>query len=172
MGGSDHYWTATIRDSKRANVRIGLNIGVASGHSERDFVRLGATITLMGDIISKLGYAVEIIVFVFIQYSGEENWSDFGMSIPMKMSNEPLDIHRMLTSGLPGLFRDKCFGLMKNKYKFYSGMGYQKQVTEAYKKELNLLHVVEQKFAKSDESAVDGLAQMMQDLAEKPIWMR
>jgi len=172
MGGSSQYWTTTNRESQRANVRIGMNIGVANGHTERDFIRLGATITLMGDIINKLGYAVEIIVFNFVEYKGSEDWKYFGMSIPMKMANEPLDIHRMLTSGLPGLFRDKCFGLMSKKYGFYDGLGYQRQVTDVYKKELNLLHVDEQKFVKDDEQAVDGLAKMMQDLAEKPIWMR
>ena len=53
------------------------------------------------------------------------------------MPNEPLDIHRLMSAGLSGLFRDYCFGLMDTKYDFYSGMGWQCETTDAYKQELD-----------------------------------
>lgn len=172
MGGGDQYWVTTIRESKRANVRIGMNMAISWQHKEKDFVRLGATLAVMSDVLTKLGYAVEVIAFNFVGYNGKKKWKHLGMSIPMKMPNEPLDIHRLLTSGLPGLFRDKCFGLMGKAWDSNSTMGYQTPVTDTYKKELNLLHVVEQEFCKTDEKAVDGLHEMIKGLSDKPVWMR
>ena len=61
---------------------------------------------------------------------------------------------------------------MDKEYDFYSGMGTQCETTDTYKKELNLLHVVEQRFCKTTEQAVDGLAQTLQKLADKPNWFK
>ena len=172
MGGSDQYWTTTERNSQRANIRIGMNFGISSGHDESSFARLGATLGVITDILTKMGYSVEVIAFDFVKYSGKNGWDYFGLSIPMKIPNEPLDVHRIMTSGLPGLFRDFCFGLMKNQYKFATGLGQQCETTDAYKQELDLIHVVEHKFCKSTDDAVDGLSEMMKKLADKPHWFR
>ena len=172
MGGQDQYWSTTERKSQRSNIRIGMNLGIAHTHREKDFARLGATLALISDVLTKMGYAVEVMAYNFVRYRGENNWKYFGMSIPIKMPNEPLDIHRLMSAGLQGLFRDYCFGLMDKEYDFYSGMGTQCETTDTYKKELNLLHVVEQRFCKTTEQAVDGLAQTLQKLADKPNWFK
>ena len=172
MGGSDQYWQTTIRKSKRANVRIGMNMAISWGHKEEDFARLGATLGLISDVLTKMGFALEVVAYNFVEYEGENDWKYFGMSIPIKMPNEPLDIHRLMSAGLPGLFRDFCFGLMEERYGFCYGKGYQCETTDAYKRELNLLHAVEQRFCKTNTQAVDGLAQTLQGLANKPKWFR
>ena len=174
MGGSDQYWQTTIRKSKRANVRIGMNMAISHGHKEKDFARLGATLALISDVLTKMGFALEVVCYNFVACSGdsENDWKYFGMSIPIKMANEPLDIHRLMSAGLPGLFRDFCFGLMDKKYGFKYGKGCQSETTDAYKRELNLLHSVEQRFCKTNAQAVDGLAQTLQGLANKPKWFR
>ena len=172
MGGNDNYWSTTVRESQRANIRIGMNMAISWQHKEDDFIRLGASLAVISDILTKLGYAVEVICYNFVEYSGSKKWDYFGMSIPIKMPNEPLDIHRMLTGGLPGLFRDKCFGLMRKAWKFNSSMGYQTRTTNLYKKELQLIHVVEQDMCETDEKAVDGLSEMMRKLSDKPTWMK
>jgi len=41
-----------------------------------------------------------------------------------------------------------------------------------YKKELQLIHVVEQDMCETDEQAVDGLSDMMRKLSDKPVWMK
>lgn len=170
MGGSDVYWGTTERKSKRANVRIGMNFGIAGGHGESAFARLGATLAVMSDILTKMGYAVEIIAFDFCRYNGKNNWKHFGLSIPVKSPNEPLDIHRVMTSGLQGLLRDFVFGVNKHIYKFNSSMGSQCETSDAYKEELNLLHVVEHRFCRTTDDCVDGLSEMMQKVADKPNW--
>ena len=172
MGGQDQYWSTTERKSQRANIRLGMNMAISHSHKENDFARLGATLALISDVLTKMGYAVEVIAYNFVKYNGENNWKHFGMSIPIKMPNEPLDIHRLMSAGLSGLFRDYCFGLMDKKYKFYNGVGWQCETTDAYKKELNLLHAVEQRFCKTTEEAIDGLAETIQKLTDKPIWFR
>lgn len=174
MGGSDQYWQTTVRKSKRANVRIGMNMAISCGHKEEDFARLGATLALISDVLTKMGFALEVVCYNFVACSGdsENDWKYFGMSIPIKMANEPLDIHRLMSAGLPGLFRDFCFGLMDKKYGFKYGKGCQSETTDAYKRELNLLHSVEQRFCKTNAQAVDGLAQTLQGLANKPKWFR
>ena len=174
MGGSDQYWQTTVRKSKRANVRIGMNMAISCGHKEKDFARLGATLALISDVLTKMGFALEVVCYNFVACSGdsENDWKYFGMSIPIKMANEPLDIHRLMSAGLPGLFRDFCFGLMDKKYGFKYGKGCQSETTDAYKRELNLLHSVEQRFCKTNAQAVDGLAQTLQGLANKPKWFR
>jgi len=172
MGGSDQYWETTLRKSKRANVRIGMNMAIACGHKEKDFARLGATLACICDVITKLGYGVEVIAYNFVEYKGKHDWKKFGISIPFKLANEPLDIHRLMTAGLPGLFRDYMFGLMENVYKFGSGLGYQIETTDTYKRELNLIHAVEQRFCKTDADTIDGLEKALQTIAEPPKWFR
>jgi len=172
MGGQDQYWSTTERNSQRSNVRIGMNMAVSWQHKEKDFARLGATLALISDVLTKMGYAVEVMAYNFVRYNGDNDWDYFGISIPIKMPNEPLDIHRLMSAGLSGLFRDYCFGLMDKQYEFRSGMGWQCETTDAYKRELDLLHTVEQRFCKTTEQAVDGLAETLQKLANKPIWFR
>ena len=172
MGGQDQYWATTMRNSQRANVRIGMNMAISWQHKEKDFARLGATLALISDVLTKMGYAVEVIAYNFVKYNGENNWKHFGMSIPIKMPNEPLDIHRLMSAGLSGLFRDYCFGLMDTKYDFQSGMGWQCETTDAYKQELDLLDVVEQRFCKTTEDAVDGLVGTLEKLANRPTWFK
>lgn len=172
MGGQDQYWSTTVRQSQRANVRIGMNMAISWQHKEEDFARLGATLALISDVLTKMGYAVEVIAYNFVQYNGGNDWKYFGISIPIKMPNEPLDIHRLMSAGLSGLFRDYCFGLMDTKYEFYRGMGYQCETTDAYKRELDLLHVVEQRFCKTTDDAVDGLVSTLEKLANKPTWFK
>ena len=172
MGGQDQYWSTTERKSQRANVRIGMNMAISWQHKEKDFARLGATLALISDVLTKMGYGVEVLAYSFVQYSGKNDWRYLGISIPIKMSNEPLDIHRLMSAGLSGLFRDYIFGLLEKEYKSNSSMGYQCETTDAYKKELNLLHTVEQRFCKTTDQAIDGLAQTMQKLADKPTWFR
>ena len=94
MGGQDQYWATTIRNSQRANVRIGMNMAISWQHKEEDFARLGATLALISDVLTKMGYAVEVIAYNFVRYNGRNDWEHFGISIPIKMPNEPLDIHR------------------------------------------------------------------------------
>ena len=172
MGGQDQYWSTTVRQSQRANIRIGMNMAISWKHKEKDFARLGATLALISDILTKMGYAVEVVAYNFLKYVGSKRWDYFGMSIPFKMPNEPLDVHRLMSAGLPGLFRDYCFGLMDKQYGFYDGMGRQVETTDAYKQELNLLHVVEQRFCKTTDDAVDGLVSTLEQIANKPTWFK
>tara|TARA_R100001443_G_scaffold3461_4_gene10856 strand:- start:195 stop:1097 length:903 start_codon:yes stop_codon:yes gene_type:complete len=172
MGGQDEYWSTTERKSQRINVRIGMNMAISWKHKERDFARLGATLALISDVLTKMGYAVEVLAYNFVNYSGRQDWRYLGISIPIKMSNEPLDIHRLMSAGHSGLFRDYMFGLLENRYDSYDDMGSQCETTDTYKRELNLLHTVEQRFCKSTDQAIDGLAQTLQKLANKPHWFR
>tara|TARA_Y100001973_G_C5134472_1_gene299559 strand:- start:169 stop:1071 length:903 start_codon:yes stop_codon:yes gene_type:complete len=172
MGGQDQYWSTTVRKSQRSNVRIGMNMAISWKHKEKDFARLGATLALISDVLTKMGFAVEVLAYNFTRYNGSNPWKHFGISIPIKMPNEPLDIHRLMSAGLSGLFRDYCFGLMDKEYGFYGNMGRQCETTDTYKRELNLLHVVEQRFCKTTDQAIDGLAQTLQKLADKPKWFR
>jgi len=174
MGGNDQYWNTTIRKSKRANVRIGMNVSMSWQHKEENFARLGAILALTSDMLTKMGYAVEVIAYQFGGYAsdGTHDWKYLGISIPIKKPNEPLDINRLMSAGLSGLFRDFIFGLKQQQYKSNETLGYQAETTDTYKREMNLLHVVEQRFCSSDDKAVDGLAQALQNIAEKPKWFR
>ena len=173
MGGNDNYWGTIQRNSQRQNVRIGMNVGIACGHDESDFARLGASLGVMSDVLAKMGYAVEVIAYNFVRYRGRQDWKHWAISVPIKSPNEPLDVHRLLSAGLPGFFRDVLFGVMEMKdNKFNMGKGQQVETSDFYKKHLNLIHTVEHRFCRSIEKAVDGLAEMMQTLADKPKWWR
>lgn len=173
MGGNDNYWGTIQRNSQRRNVRIGMNVGIACGHSEGDFARLGASLAVMSDVLTKMGYAVEVIAYDFVRYSGRRDWKHWAISVPIKKPNEPLDVHRLLSAGLSGFFRDILFGVMEmDVNRFNSSKGQQTETSDFYKKHLNLIHTVEHRFCKTIEKAVDGLADMMQTLADKPKWWR
>ena len=119
MGGQDQYWATTIRNSQRANVRIGMNMAISWQHKEENFARLGAILAITSDMLTKMGYAVEVIAYQFGGYSGTHNWKYLGISIPIKKPNEPLDINRLMRAGLSGLVRDFIFGLKKQEYKYF-----------------------------------------------------
>jgi hypothetical protein len=151
-----------------------MNVSMSWQHKEENFARLGAILALTSDMLTKMGYAVEVIAYQFGGYAsdGTHDWKYLGISIPIKKPNEPLDINRLMSAGLSGLFRDFIFGLKQQQYKSNETLGYQAETTDTFKRELNLLHVVEQRFCSSDDKAVDGLAQALQNIAEKPKWFR
>jgi len=168
MAGRDDYWTVIKRDAKSKNIRIGLNFGLACGNSERDFARLGGVLALLSDILTRLGYAVEIIGLQSVDYRGKGSYDEVVNVIPFKSPNERLDIQRLLSMTHQGLHRDLLFGVLDRGWGINRGSyGCQTVTSEHARDRLGLSYIIEQKSVHTENSTVEFFERVIFDLVDK-----
>ena len=170
MTNRDDYWDVMVRDNKRKNVRIGINFSLSCINDEMEFARLGATASVLADILTKMGNAVEIHATYCCRYSGGMvGVNEFVVLFPVKRSHEVLDLQRVMSIATNGILRDLLFQIKEGSFKFGSGMGYQKTMSKQAKKKANVFYVVEQKDTKSVDDCVDTLDREITRLSELSI---
>lgn len=167
MTNRDDYWDSMVRDNKRRNVRIGINFTLNSDNDEMEFARLGATASVLADVLTKMGNAVEICATYCCRYRGRMNdVVEFMVLFPIKRSNEPLDLQRVMSIATNGILRDLLFQMKQGEFKFGSGMGQQKEMSDNAKKKAGVYYVVEQKDTRTTSKSVDALDREIRKLAE------
>jgi len=167
MVNRDDYWDKMVRDNKRRNVRIGINFSLAHFNDEMEFARLGATASVLADILTRMGNAVEIHATYCCQYEGSlPGVREFVVLFPVKRSHEVLDLQRVMSIATNGILRDLLFQIKRGVFGFDHGMGYQKEMSEDAKERANVFYVVEQKDTKSVDATVDTLDREIRKLAE------
>tara|TARA_R100000808_G_C2147157_1_gene155094 strand:- start:241 stop:1167 length:927 start_codon:yes stop_codon:yes gene_type:complete len=166
MTNRDDYWDTMVRDNRRRNIRIGINFTLNADNDEMEFARLGATASVLADVLTKMGNAVEICATYCCRYRGQmDKVHEFMVLFPIKRSNEPLDLQRVMSIATNGILRDLLFQ-MKEQFDFASSMGQQKEMSDNAKKKANVFYVVEQKEHRTTNDSVDALDREINRLAE------
>tara|TARA_Y100000361_G_scaffold79289_1_gene70149 strand:- start:14080 stop:15009 length:930 start_codon:yes stop_codon:yes gene_type:complete len=166
MTNRDDYWDTMVRDNRRRNIRIGINFTLNADNDEMEFARLGATASVLADVLTKMGNAVEICATYCCRYRGRmDKVHEFMVLFPIKRSNEPLDLQRVMSIATNGILRDLLFQ-MKEQFQFGSGMGQQKEMSDNAKKKANVFYVVEQKDTSTTDNSVDALDREIRRLSE------
>jgi len=91
---------------------------------------------------------------------------EFMVLFPIKRSNEPLDLQRVMSIATNGILRDLLFQMKQGEFKFGSGMGQQKEMSDNAKKKAGVYYVVEQKDTRTTSKSVDALDREIRKLAE------
>jgi len=121
-------------------IKIGINVCVSWGNSEETFGRMSAMAACLCERLTALGYGVEIWGLSNQHQdhppwddgtkdpdgspvTGDPDgghtgtcWDDYNVAImwPMKGGHEPLDVERIMSVGVPGLFRRYCFQIQRS----------------------------------------------------------
>ena len=157
VNGDELYWQSYKRDAQRQNVRLGINFGVSCTCGEEDFAKLGACVSLLADILTKLGYGVEIVGMDFVRYNGKRDYTHLCIASTFKKPHEPLDIQKLLNTGLPCMLRDFSFGINDKVFEIGQGQGCCNEATPLLKKVANILYVAEHKNVKDPKKFIDHL---------------
>lgn len=72
LGGTDNYWISHKRNKKAKNIRIAMNFGLNSNNKEINFARLVGVLGALADMLTKLGYATEILGVNYRRYQGKK----------------------------------------------------------------------------------------------------
>jgi len=106
--GDPQHWQSMTQGRKNNVVRLGVNIGLSGGNSEKDFAKLAAYVLVCADFVTKMGYSVEISVLCGA-WESIRNWEYSASLFKVKDANEPMDLNRLSCLGIAALFRHYQF---------------------------------------------------------------
>jgi len=167
LANSDTPWVVTKRNKKARNIKIAINFGLSNGNNESSFAKLVSAGAYLSDVLTKIGYAVEVWGADATGYRGSLLLDEVCTAIKFKDSGQRLDVQRILSIGLPGLFRNLIFGILENKWKSDSTMGYQIQMSKEVKKELGFNYVIEQQIVNDEKKMLDFFEKAIENAVEK-----
>jgi hypothetical protein len=167
LANSDTPWVVTKRKSKSRNIKIAINFGLSCGNNEQSFAKIVSAGAFLSDLLTKMGYSVEVWGVDASGYRGSLKLDEVCTAIKIKDSGQKLDVQRVLSIGLTGLFRNLIFGILEKKWKSDSTLGYQVQMCDEVRKELGFNYVVEQEIVKDEQKTLDFFEKAISDLVEK-----
>jgi len=168
LANSDEPWVTTKRNRKTKNIRIGINFGLSFGNNEASFGRLVGAGAYISDVLTKMGYATEIIGMCYTACpSTPKKYDKTCTMITFKGSNERLDVQRILSMGLTGLLRHEIFKVHHSYFGYMGSMGMQATVTDEHKQELKLDYIVEQAIIKDHTKLQDNFEKALHEIVEK-----
>lgn len=167
LANSDTPWVVTKRNKRARNIKIAINFGLSNGNNENSFAKLISTGAYLSDVLTKIGYAVEVWGAISIGYRGALPLDEVCAAIRFKDSGQRLDIQRVLSMGLTGLFRNLMFGILEKKWKFHESLGYQIQMCKEVKKELGFNYVIEQEIVSNEKKMLDFFEKAISNAVEK-----
>jgi|TARA_R110000744_G_scaffold339876_1_gene445001 hypothetical protein len=167
LANSDTPWVVTKRNKKARNIKIAINFGLSCGNSEINFAKLISAGAYLSDVLTKVGYAVEVWGVNSTGYKGSLRLDEVCTAIKFKDSGQRLDIQRVLSMGLTGLFRNLIFGILEKKWKSNETLGYQIQMSKEVKKELGFNYVIEQEIVSDEEKMLDYFEKAISNAVEK-----
>lgn len=142
--GDPEHWEKMTPGAKKNVVRLAINSGISCGNSEKQFAQLIAFTCAATDMLTRAGRCVEVVC-IQAPLNSNEGYLVSTPIISLKKPDEPLDIQRLSSAGLPGLFRKEGFDLIRCIYKGDPRGGYGQCLTlsEEVKKHLDLEHLIE-----------------------------
>ena len=112
MCGDPDYWVKTQRNGVQRVVRICINVSASGGNSESTFVRTLALSYVTAEMLERMGHGVEIHMVCSAhkmghnsRYQTVKNLDEEAVVVPVKKSQEPLDINRIGFGAMPGYLR-------------------------------------------------------------------
>lgn len=113
MGGQVECWQTNPRQIKQNSVRIFIAGGLNAMQDSMKFVTNMIQFAVMCDVFQRMGISVEVNVGKASQMGAPGNQFIVESTL-IKEASSPLDISRMMTSGLPAFYRYLSFYLKEN----------------------------------------------------------
>ena len=109
MSGDPNYWVKTVRNGKMKIVRLVVNWAFSGGNSASESAKLLALCYCVAEILEQLGYGVEIYGGQYCYsphcFPAKGNRHEQGSIVPLKTVQQPLDLQRIGSASITGLFR-------------------------------------------------------------------
>ena len=110
MSGDPDYWVKTQRDGIQRIVRLCINVSASGDNSERTFVKTVALAYVTAEILERLGHGVEIHLVCSSHKHAhsklyKERMDEEAVAVPVKKSQEPLDVNRIGFGAMSGYLR-------------------------------------------------------------------
>jgi hypothetical protein len=100
-------WVVARRGGKMQQITLGVNFAHLGCSDEKDFVEVAALAAAASDLLSMAGFPVEIRFFAN-SAPGSEGFASC-ITFPVKKAEDALDTKAILTSSIPGMFRELAF---------------------------------------------------------------
>ena len=133
MCGDTEYWRTTRRDGKYRVVRLVINFAMSYNNKADSFAKLLAMTYVTAEILDAKGYGLEIYgMFNSHTRTGWESYlNEQCIMIPLKKTQEGLDIERIGVVGIVGFFRHVSWIIANNLFGYFNGTA--RQVTDEMK---------------------------------------
>lgn len=145
-------WRSVRIGRARPLIRLGISLVISAGNNAERFAELGATVCAAADVLTMLGFGVEIVGLWGVNRHQSHN-RPYCHRFILKSAGEPLDIERIGSTACPGFSRSVCFRLCE----LHEGRHWSGPVTldwNAYKDELELDYVIARNY---DRAILQGL---------------
>ncbi len=106
---ADPYHWSKLTPGKKSNVmRIGINLSVNAGFSEREIQEIAGLGLIATELLHTAGFNTEVFA-IYIGSNETDQLTQSGAIIKMKSATEPIDIQRLCGIGIVGIFRAFVF---------------------------------------------------------------
>jgi len=139
--GDPYHWTKMSTNRTPPLVKLWVNIAMNAGMSSSCFQKASALVITMAKQLEQMGFSTEINAVACSNVQTIKDRHDFVMVMPIKKASEKLDVNRVSTIGLDGIFRYFTFSMRENLV--HDGMGdgghgSSQGVSDKVKKELGI----------------------------------
>ncbi len=161
--GDPQHWSRMTKGKRNTLVRLGVNLAGNCGEDEKLFNRLAAITGVATDILTRAGYAVELVSCSSSYGTAKDN-NTLGfdiVSVVLKKAEEALDLQRIYSIGASGFFRCWVFQVYCNVLtgQPQSGLGRTCPISPSVQEHLGLDYVIDSSFVNgiSQEIAIENL---------------
>ena len=172
LSGDQNHWQRMTKGRQSNSIKIAVNISVSCGHSEEQIHKLAALTSVTADMLQRCGLSVEIlgICSAYNITTITSKQREQGFTFKIKSASDKLDISRVASSGIPGLYRAYGFNTWVNTLdgKETHGLGRAEQTTQNLKDLLNIKHLIEVKWVKEGKEK-QFLSNILKDLNNKTL---
>lgn len=151
LSGDPYHWQRMTKGRQSNSVKIAVNISVSCVHSEEQLHKLAALTSVTADMLQRCGLSVEILgICMAKNITRGDKKREQGFTFKIKSASEKLDLSRVASAGIPGLYRSVGFNTWINSLdgKAHQGLGHSMQTTQNVKDLLDIKHLIEVKWTK------------------------
>lgn len=167
LAGDANCWSVTQKGKQAPLVRLGVNLALSSGNSEREFAKLVALLGLTADVLTTAGFSLEILGLMTV-HNLSDTFEEGGLVVTLKAADQPLDLPRLGSVSAPGLLRHYGFNAYAKAFtgNICSSYGECRPTTEPLKEHLQLSHLYSMQWlaGKSTEQQVLFVDNLLQKL--------
>lgn len=156
MCGDPMHWTRLTKGAQKPVVRIGANINGNAGEGEQRFIGVAAAAAVISDLVSRAGFSVEVYSCSTSQTDGARCYASLCCKI--KQAEQPLDINRICSAGLPIILRHFSFTVRGNSLERDGGLFSSTSIPKEFANELEFDHIID-----ADELLNRDYTQMKED---------
>jgi hypothetical protein len=150
MVGDPQCWESRVRGKKKRVVRLAVQYSYVAAAKEQTFIDNAVLAAAASDVLTKLGYAVEIVAIYWARF-GDRHGEEYLVTVPLKEAGQPFDARRVLTTGLPAMQRRFTWGLMERFFVQNAGAAHRPRLSDVGREHLGASAIAGQELRKTTD---------------------